>query len=79
VKQVWRSAFSVEIVHGEIRVGDGIAVEFPVDFDEQEVTSLRLNDADVKVAAATCEVGIQRHEASPKVKVGMLVYRIKTV
>ena len=77
VKQVWKAAFSVEIEQGEIRVGEIIAVEFPVDFNEQKVTSLRLNDGNVDVAVAKCEVGIQREEASPKVKAGMAVYRIK--
>jgi translation initiation factor IF-2 len=77
VKQVWKTAFSVEIERGEIRVGDSIAVEFPVDFNEQKVASLRLNDENVEVAAAKCEVGVQREESSPKVKPGMPVYRIK--
>lgn len=77
VKQVWQTAFSVEIEQGEIRVGESVAVEFPVDFNEQKVTSLRLNDGNVEVAAAKCEVGIQRGGASPKVKSGMAVYRIK--
>lgn len=77
VKQVWKAAFSVEIELGEIRVGEGIAVEFPVDFIEQPVTSLQLNDGSVEVAQAKCEVGIQRNESLPKVKSGMPVYRIK--
>jgi hypothetical protein len=77
VKQVWKAAFSVEIEQGEIRVGDRIAVEFPVDFNEQMVTSLRLNNGNVEVAAAKCEVGIQREDLAPKVKSGMAVYRIK--
>lgn len=78
VKQVWKTAFSVDIEQGEIRVGDRVAVEFPVDFGEQPVKSLRLNDANVEVAAAKCEVGIQRQESLPKVKSGMPVYRIKS-
>ncbi len=77
VKQVWKAAFSLEIEQGEIRSGDGLAVEFPVDFNEQKVTSLRLNNENVEVASAKCEVGIQRDETSPKVKSGMAVYRIK--
>jgi hypothetical protein len=77
VRQVWKSAFSVEIEHSEIRVGDSVAVEFPVDFNEQPVTSLRLNDAKAEMAAAPSEVGIQREELSPRLKPGMRVYRIK--
>jgi hypothetical protein len=78
VKQIWKTAFSVDIEQGEIRVGDRIVVEFPVDFDEQPVTSLRLNNASVEVAMAKCEVGVQRQESLPKVKSGMPVYRIKS-
>jgi hypothetical protein len=77
VKQVWKAAFSVEIEIGEIRVGESISVEFPVDFNEQQVTSLRLKDGAVEAAPAKCEVGIQREESLPKVKSGMPVYRIK--
>jgi hypothetical protein len=78
VKQIWKAAFSVDIEQGEIRVGDRVTVEFPVDFDEQPVKSLRLNDVSVEAAAAKCEVGIQRQESLPKVKSGMPVYRIKS-
>lgn len=77
VKQVWKTAFSAEIEQGEIRVGEKIAVEFPVDFNEQTVTSLRLNDGEIEIVQSKCEVGIQRAESFPKVKTGMPVYRIK--
>lgn len=76
VKQVWKAAFSVELDHGEIRIEERIALEFPVDFNEQQVTSLRLNNDDVEVAMAKCEVGILRDEALPRLKPGMVVYRI---
>jgi hypothetical protein len=78
VKQVWNVAFSVEIEHAELRLGDRVSVEFPVDFDEQPVKSLRLNNIKVEVATAKCEVGIERQETLPKVKTGMPVYRIKS-
>jgi hypothetical protein len=78
VKQIWKAAFSVDIEQGEIRVGDRVAVEFPVDFYEQPVKSLRLNDASIEAVAVKCEVGIQRQESLPKLKSGMPVYRIKS-
>lgn len=77
VKQVWKAAFSVEIEQGQICVGGSIAIEFLVDFHEQLITSLQLNNGPVEVAQAKCEVGIQRNESMPKVKSGMPVYRIK--
>ncbi|MBL8678570.1 MAG: hypothetical protein JNK05_05370 [Myxococcales bacterium] len=77
VNQVWKQAFSINIEVGELRVGEQIMVEFPVDFHEQRVLSLQVNNKSVDVAAAKCEVGVQRGEDLPKVKSGMLVYRIK--
>ena len=76
VKQVWKNAFSIQIEDGEIRVGDSLAVEFPVDFHEQKVASLQLDNKNVELATANCEVGVQREESLPKVKPGMPVYRI---
>ncbi len=61
---------------GEIRVGERVAVEFSVDFHEQQVVSLQLDGGNVEVAAANCEVGVRREESLPKVKAGMPVYRI---
>lgn len=76
VEQVWKSAFSIEIEQGKICAGDNIAIEFPVDFNEQPVKSLRLDDIDVKEVAAGSKVGVLREESLPKVKAGMSVYRI---
>ena len=61
-RHVWKNAFSVQIDSAEIRLGDRIAIEFPVDFDEQTVESLRFNDSDIKVATVEIEVGIARDE-----------------
>ncbi|MFZ2654096.1 MAG: hypothetical protein WAX69_04215 [Victivallales bacterium] len=77
VKQVWQKAFSVQIEKGILNIGNRISIEFPVDFDEQVVSSLRVNDLDVKTSSAGQEVGIQRDETLPKLKEGFLVYRIK--
>lgn len=76
VNHVWKNAFSVVIEAGELRVGDRISIEFPVDFDEQTVTSLRLNDEAVEHAQAGVEVGIGRPENLPEIKIGFHVYRI---
>lgn len=78
IKQIWKSAFSVEIERDEIRVGERIAIEFPVDFDEQDVISLWINNESVNIASANCEVGIQRRESLPRVRCGMPVYRISS-
>lgn len=78
VKQVWKSAFSITVEAAELHVGDRIAIEFPVDFEEQAISSLRLNDADVEAAGRGVEVGISRMESLAKVRPGFPVYRIKS-
>ena len=77
VKRVWKSAYSVQLEQDEIRTGDKLAIEFPVDFDEQLLLSMKLNDLEVEVASSGSEVGIQRNESLPKVRTGMRVYRIR--
>jgi len=74
---VWKKAFSVQVENGTLNVGDRISIEFPVDYDEQPIASLRLNDMDVRSAIAGQEVGILRDDVSPKVKEGRPVCRIK--
>ena len=78
VTHVWKTAFSITLEKGEIRLGDRIAIEFPVDFDEQTVSSLRLNDVDTESASAGTEVGVSREESRPKAKVGFPVYRLES-
>ena len=75
VKQVWKKAFSVQIESGTLKVGDRISIEFPVDFYEQPVASLQLNDVTVQAAAAGQEFGILRHEASLDMREGFPVYQ----
>ena len=76
VKDVWKKAFSVQIESATLGIGDRISIEFPIDFEEQPVTSLRLSDAVVQSATVGNEVGISRDEASSIVKAGLSVYRI---
>jgi hypothetical protein len=79
VAQVWKNAFSIKLDCGEIRLGDQVSVEFPVEFEEQSVESLRVDNADVLVAGIGTEVGLLRTENLPKVKVGFSVYHVNLV
>ena len=76
VKQVWKAAFSVAIDSGHLKVGDRIAIEFPVDFDEQAIASIQLNNLNVEEAKSGSEVGLPRDESLPKLRPGLRVYRI---
>jgi hypothetical protein len=78
VKQVWRKAFSIQIESGTLKVGDRISIECPVDFYEQAVASLQLNDVNVQAADAGQEIGILRDGASVDIKEGFPVYRIRS-
>lgn len=79
VKQVWREAFSVDIEEGEICEGNQISVELPVDFSEQTIHSIRVDNKQVNCAQAGCEAGISRDAALPKVRKGMRVYQLRTM
>ena len=76
-RKVWKNAFSVAIARGELQVGDYISVEFSVDYEEQLVSSLRIDNSDVQVATKGTEVGILWRETLPRIKVGAAVYRVR--
>jgi hypothetical protein len=75
IKQVWKKAFSIRL-EDELRLNDRVAIEFSVDFEEQDVASLMLNDAKIETATAGSEVGIARDETAARVKPGAPVYRL---
>jgi hypothetical protein len=77
IRQVWKNAFSVQVERGTLNVGDRISIEFPVDFNEQVVASLQLNDVNVQTADAGQEIGILRDPASGDLKEGFSVYRVR--
>lgn len=76
VKQVWKNAFSIQIEQEELRLGEAIAFEFPVDFEERKVKSLQLNNTAVQSAATGAEVGVQTTEVVPDLREGIRVFRI---
>ena len=78
VKQMWKKAgaASIQFQEGGLKKGDRIAFEMPVEFAEQIVESMQLNDHDVAEAPGGVEVGI----ATPHVeslRVGMRVYLVR--
>jgi hypothetical protein len=66
MKQVWKTAFSVAVEAADMRVGDRISSKLPVNFDEQEIDSLRLNNVEIRVAGIGSEVGITTLESVGK-------------
>ncbi|HEY8750213.1 MAG TPA: hypothetical protein VIM11_19670 [Tepidisphaeraceae bacterium] len=76
IAKAWSDKFGVVIEEQELRVGDRIAVEFPILFEETEVGSIRVNDQNVQHAKPGDPAGVLWDESKPKVRKGMKVYRI---
>ncbi|HYT54594.1 MAG TPA: hypothetical protein VEQ38_07775 [Verrucomicrobiae bacterium] len=74
-KHVWKHAFSVVIEDAELHKNDRIAIDLHVDFDEQIVESLQINDAEVESAVIGSEVGIGRSDTT-RLKPGLNIYRV---
>ena len=76
IAKAWTDKFGVIIDNGELHVGDKIAVEFPVEFEEVAVNSIRVDDVNVASAKAGDRTGILWPTQMPKVKEGMKVFCI---
>jgi hypothetical protein len=60
-----------------LKVGERLAIEHPVDFEEQEIKSLCLDGVKVEEVGNGDKTGIALGEHPPKLKIGLRVYRIK--
>ena len=70
-------AVGVQIEEGMIRVGDTLAYELPVDFIEEEVRSLQLDNAAVEDAAAGTHVGVKTGLAKAEARNGTRVFAVR--
>jgi hypothetical protein len=78
VEEIWKKAeaVGVRIEAAPLKQGDRIAFRFPTDFEEQEVTSLQVDDESVSVAEVSTLVGIKTHLANQQIKKGIRIYRV---
>lgn len=74
VTHVWTHAFGVDIECGSVSVGDVVAFDFGVFFEENAVESLRVNNAATDSASLGDKTGIPWPDSSIRPKVGMPVY-----
>jgi hypothetical protein len=74
VTHVWSHAFGVDIECGSVVVGDIVAFDFDVFFEENAVESLRVNNAATDSASLGDKTGIPWPDSSSRPKVGMAVY-----
>jgi len=75
VEQVWKEAgaISIKVVERGLKKGDRIAFEMPVEFEEQDAESLRLDDQDVEEGPVGVEIGILS-ELAGRLRKGIRVY-----
>jgi hypothetical protein len=66
-------------LEGSIQVGDTLAYELPIEFEEEQVTSLRLNDETVQQADTGAEIGISTNLNKEQARAGVRVYRVGTL
>ena len=64
------------IIAGELRVGDRVAVEFPIEFEEIEANSVQVNDQRVDLATIGDPAGLLWPKEKPKLREGARVFRV---
>ena len=74
VAHVYSGAVSIEVIEGEIKVGDRIAFELDVEFEEQEVASLQIEKKPVESAPTGIKAGTETKLKRPALKDGTRVF-----
>jgi hypothetical protein len=79
IAHAWKEAsvIGVELANGPIRVGDRIAYELPVDFIEEEITTLQVDNSPVHDALSGTQVGIKTSSID-HLRKGTKVYLVKS-
>lgn len=73
----WKSAFGVVIESGTVNVGDTLAIEGPIYFEELPVRSIRVNNAEVQSATIDEQAGFSRAECRAKIRERMRVFVVR--
>lgn len=76
IKKAWSEKFGVVISEGELRVGDRLAVEFSVDFEEVEVPSIQVENKNADRAVVGDPAGLLWPAGKPKLREGLRVFRV---
>ena len=77
VAHVWTKAFGVVIENGTVNVGDTLAIEGAIYFEELPVESIRVNDAKVQSATVDDQAGFPRAEGGAKLREGARAFAVK--
>ncbi|MDD2917502.1 hypothetical protein [Rhodoferax sp.] len=76
VTKVWKDKFGVDIESGAVAVGEGVAIEFSVLFEEADVAELMVNNNKVQVANVGDKTGIPWPTTKPKLREGLRVFHV---
>jgi len=74
VAHVWSGAVSIQVEAVGLKLGDRIAFELDVEFEEQEVTSLQVDRKAVETAVIGVRVGTETKLQRPSIRDGMRVF-----
>jgi hypothetical protein len=78
IAKAWTDKFGVVIAEGELKVGDRVAIEFPIEFEEVEIGSIQVDDRKVERATVGDRTGLLWPAGMPKLREGIRVFRIPT-
>lgn len=77
VNQFFEQASALTIdLSDEIRVGDTLAFELPVEFEQERVQSLRLNDEAAEQAGPDVEIGVKTSLTKQQARKGVRVFKV---
>jgi hypothetical protein len=77
VNQFFEQAAALTVdLSAEVKVGDTLAYELPIEFEQEEVQSLRRNDESVESAGPGVEVGIKTALSKDQARKGVRVFRV---
>lgn len=79
IKHFWDKvqAIAVQVEQGEIQIGDRLAFELPIEFEEQIVESLQIDNKSVEQAIAGMLVAMKTTLTKEQAKEGTRVYLVK--
>ncbi|NCD14564.1 MAG: hypothetical protein EOL92_04950 [Bacteroidia bacterium] len=76
VEKAWTDKFGVVIAAGEVHVGDRLAIEFPIEYEEIPVGSIQVNGKAVQDVKIGDQAGFLWPSGLPNMKEKMRVFRI---
>lgn len=76
VAKVWTDKFGIDIETGTVAVGERIAIEFSVLFEEADVTELMVKDIKVKHVNVGDKTGIPWPTTKSKLREGLRVFKV---